>query len=284
MALVALAAAGLVGGGLVGVSQLVSADRPTVSDDASLAAIATPGDDTDDTGDDGDDAPEPPDAPPDSDGPNVDGQIVIDTGDGEPLVIDIGDKFEQLQECGLPGLGEGPWFEHGDFPDVLVEGTLDDFLEGLPIDDLEARIGEFGELGDFGDFGDFGEFGVFDLGGTHVTVAGPDGVSIVDLGESGSVTITKDGDDVSISTDGDATVDEMPAIEFGPLGDGFDPGEFEELFGEDFDPEAMFDEFFEHFGAEGGLDEMFGEFEGGTVFDFELPADLEDCLNGVNDG
>ena len=44
-----------------------------------------------------------------------------------------------------------------------------------------------------------------DKDGTEVSVMGPDGFSIVQLGD-GSVTVTRDGDDVTITTTGDATV------------------------------------------------------------------------------
>jgi hypothetical protein len=287
-ALVALAAAGLVGGGMVGISQFVSADRPEVGSGApSLAAIEAPGDEgdvaddgttddgtTDDgTTDDGSDgAPEDgteDGSGTDGDRPVIGGEIVIDTGDGDPIVIDLGDGFERLEECGLPVPGGGPWLD-------LHEGEL-------PFEELDVLLDEL----------PLGDVGMFAIDGTHVTVAGPDGVSVVELGDGdGSVTISQQDGEVTITTDGDATVRELPGVlELGPLGEDVDPealeemfGEefdpeamLEEMFGEDFDPEAMLDELFgEDFDPEADLDELFGRFEEGGQF--ELPADLEACL------
>ena len=117
MALVALASAGLLAGGVVGVSALVSADDPELEPAAEPIEAAPTGPDEDDT-------------PTDSDTgtPSIDGEIVIDTGDGDPIVLDIGeladidgDQLAELGECaGLP-----MWFEAGPMADLpFDEGTF----------------------------------------------------------------------------------------------------------------------------------------------------------------
>lgn len=180
MVLVAVATAGLMGAGLFGVSQFASADRPQVTPEASGEVLAPP--DTtaarDDDGEGGDT------------NPTIDGQIVIGGGDGEPIVIDLGEgtidgkSFDQFAECvGLPLPGEGPMF--GELP-----------IDELPIGELPS-----------------GEMGGFALDGTHVTVFGPDGLSVVELGDAdGSVTITQKNGEVTIDTDGSATVTEMQDV------------------------------------------------------------------------
>ncbi len=209
MALVAVLTAGLIGGGIAAISQLAAADRPDLAAQATEEPTDTvpPVDDTvppvDESDDDSDDGTE---SPSESDQAVVDGELVFDTGDGDPIVIDLGDAdsdtLERLSECvGFPrfdfdlDVGTGDW-EPGEF-----SLDLDEYFDGLPFD-LEQL--------------DTGDFGVFDGDGS-VTVTGPDGVSVVDLGENGSVTVTKDGDDVTISTDGDATVSDLSDV-FGDFG------------------------------------------------------------------
>lgn len=237
MALVVVLTAGLIGGGIAGVSQLASADRPELA----VSATDDPADETIPPVDDETDDPAAPGEPDEPAFPiETDGEIVFDTGDGDPIVIDLGDfasgDLGELSEClGLPLLDFdfefGDWepgeWEPGEFP----IGDLDEFLEDLPFDDLPFDLDALEEW-------EPGEFGAFDLDGS-VTVTGPDGVSVVDLGENGSVTITKQDGDVTISTEGDATVSEIEDL-FGDFGGIFD-GEFE--FGE-FD-EGAFDEFLE---------------------------------------
>jgi hypothetical protein len=232
-ALVALATLGLVGAGVAGVSQLASADRPELEP----AAQGEPTDDTiappDETSD------EPLDVPDET--AESDGQIVIDAGDGDPVVIDLGDldagRIEALSECiGLPAFdldGSFGEFTPGDwsaeeFPFDL--GDLDEFFEDMPIDlDALDELAEEWKV----DSADGTGRRVFDLDGT-VTVAGPDGVSVIDLGDNGSVTVSNDDGEVTISTSGDATVSD--------LDDLF--GEFDTIF-EDlpdlFDDEAIAD-------------------------------------------
>ncbi len=243
MALVAVATAGLMGAGLVGVSQFASADRPQVAPEAAGEAVAAP-----DTT-----------APPEDDGagadtdrgdtnPTIDGQIVISDGDGDPIVIDLGEgtiggeSFDQFAECvGLPSLLEG----FGEFP-----------IGDLPIGDLPPGDLPPGHMGGFG------------LDGTHVTVMGPDGLSVVELGDGdGSVTITQQDGKVTIDTDGSATVKEMQdmwgAIELPDLGSL----DLEQLL-EDFPFDRM-DQL---------LPEDFGSFE------FPDQGKLEDCLAAASEG
>jgi len=245
LALVALASAGLLGASIVGVSYLVSADDPEL-DPPAAAAISATGDDETDT----DTEPADDDDLDDGtghEGPEIEGQITIDTGDGEPIVIDLGELGEDLPaitECfDLPWLGGdvqgglgGGIFEFDseqmeDLEGLFEEFPLDEMFEQFPFDEMFGEFSADGVLGDLG---------------SSVTVTGPDGVTIIDLGDGGSVTITRNGDDLSISTDGDATATEL-----------------EDLFSE-FDVEGMLDEF----GA-GGL---FDDFE---MFDPEL---LEECI------
>jgi hypothetical protein len=256
MVLAAVAAAGLMGVGLVGVSQFASADRPDVDPNASGVALATPEpqDDSDDSENDaGDDVPQ------------VGGQIVIDTGDGEPIVIDLeggtvdGQPFEQIAECiGLPALGEGRLFEFepGEFESMFEE--------------FESMFEEFGEFEHFGEPGVVGPFGA---GGTHVTVMGPDGLQVIDLGEGdGSVTITQQNGELTIVTDGDAKVSEIEdllgAIEFPDL-ESWDLGEFD------------FEQMFEDFPLDRFERMLPDDFEG---FDFELPTDIQGCLGAAGNG
>lgn len=262
-ALVALLAIGLVGGGIAGVSQLASADEPELS-----AAAPDDGDEGDAPAqpvDDGDETPAPPPVPEDEP-VDIDGQIVIDTGDGDPVVIDLGDiEFGRLQECfGLPALPFDPDADLGEWSE------------------WEPGTGPFGDLDEL--FGDeffenlpaFDEFPMLD--GGSVTVTGPDGTSIVDLGENGSVTITKDGDEIVVETDGDATVEQLDEMfgEFGTLFDEefagdldvllddllgeFDGGLLDELLGEGFPAVDEMPEFelFDAEGAEQCVDEALG--------------------------
>lgn len=270
VALVALAAVGLVVGGLVGVSQLVSADRPAV--DESAAATPDDGAEPIDPVDEGDDEG-------DSEGPSVDGEIVIDDGDGDPIVIDLGEgtvdgrSFESIAEClGLPAFLDGPMVD--DFPF--------DRFEELPLDDLE--LGELDLDGldlDGLDEGALGELGLFGSGGAHVTVLGPDGVQIIDLGEGdGSVTITQEDGEITITTDGDATVTELPDL----LGELGELGEWREGVPGEFDPEQLFDELFDEgvFDELPAVDEMLdGTFEGFEPVD---PAAIEACLDAADQG
>ena len=194
MALVALLTAGLIGGGLIGISQFASADRPEVEPEpAASAQTGDEGDRSDDESDDGDDT--------DLVIPEIEGEIVIDDGDGDPIVIDLGElggedgTISELIECvGLP-MFEGGEFDFDDIP-------MGEWLEGDTPFDLE----DFEQI-------PWGEVG------SQVTVTGPDGVTIIDLGDGdGSVTITQNDGEISIATDGDATVSELEDL-FGDFED-----------------------------------------------------------------
>jgi hypothetical protein len=208
MALVALLTAGLIGGGIAGVSQFASADQP----DLAGAAPEEPTDPVPPVDD-----PDPTDESSEGDATiGIDGEIVLDLGDGDPVTIDLGaldaEAVGRLSECiGLPriDLGEiGPWgpgeWNAGDFP-------LDEFLKDLPFDPkaLDELMGEWSN--------DLGDLGVLGPDGGSVTVTGPDGVSVVDLGENGSVTVTRNGEEITIDTSGDATVKDLSEL-FGDFG------------------------------------------------------------------
>ena len=224
MALVAVVTAGLVGGGLVGVSALASADRPEAEDAVSTAPGAVPDDTTSEDSSTVDTAPDDT-APVDSDGdsgtegedeptdaPWVSGKIELDLGDGDPIVIDLDeldeDAVRQLTECiGLPSL---------------------DFSLDRPVSPRMPNLDDVFEQFEWPE--DLDDLHVVDRG--RVTVTGPGGVSVVDLGEGGSVTITKDDDGISVETSGDATVSELDDL-LGDLGKRFDaefPGDFGGVF------------------------------------------------------
>lgn len=264
-ALVAVLTLGLVGGGVAGVSQLASADRPDLGD----AALADPTDDTmAPTDEPADDEPTEPD---DESDPVTEGQVVIDTGDGDPVVIDLGDlelgRIGELSECiGLPMFElDGPVgeftpgdFSSEDFPFDL--DTLDEFLGELPfdIDTLDELDGEWAI-----DVGDGDVPRIFDVGGGTVTVAGPDGVSVVDLGENGSVTVTSDDGEVTVTTSGDATVSDLDDVfgEFGTIFEGLP---------ELFDDEAL-----------GDIAESLPAFEDFPGFEEIDPDAVQSCIDDV---
>lgn len=190
MALAALAAAGLVGGGIVVAGQFASADRPSLDAAETVDAPAPE--------QSGDDEP----APSDGDGrdgelPSIDGEIVIDDGDGQPLVLDLG----RIAECLGPIFGGHEWSAEGLPPmpfDEQFEERMQDFLDELPMDELEGL--------------DDG-VRIFGSGGSTITVVGPDGVEIIDLGEGdATVTIEQSDGELTIETDGDATVAELPDV------------------------------------------------------------------------
>jgi hypothetical protein len=246
MALVAVLTLGLVGGGVAGVSQFASADRP----DLAAAAQDEPTDDTvapvDDESDDDegtDDEVTDDGTPQDEPEPTRDGEIVIDTGGGDPVVIDLGDldvgRVGELAECvGLPSFdadGRFGEFTPGDRAPGERPFDLEELLDDLPfdLDALEQLERDWAtEIGDIGD-----------LVGGGVTVVGPDGVSVVDLGENGSVTVTTDDGELTVSTEGDATVSELDDL-FGEFGSIFERGSAgldDELFHDLLDDELFHD-------------------------------------------
>lgn len=276
MALVALASAGLVAGGIVGISAVGSADDPQL-ETSDVARAATVDDGTgdentgdentgDDTGDDG--------TSDDGDDPVVDGEVTIDLGDGEPIVIDIGElsglddeRLAELGEClGLPLLEIGPM---GDLPFEFPEGWFETWIEEVP--------GEFDgfELPDDLD-GAFRDLTIVPDG--EVTVFGPDGMTVIDLGEGdASVTISRDGasGELTITTEGTATEQTFDDL-FGDFEFGELTGMFDELFGELPEGGFVFD-FPGEFGelSPDEIEDMFGEF---PMFDGFDPERLSNCL------
>lgn len=221
MALAALAAAGLVGGGIVVAGQIVSADRPTLGEQSTEEGDETPGGEVGGERADGDPGRLP-----------IDGEIVIDDGDGDPLVLDLG----ALAECLGPILHGGPLAGGDGSPRPLFDEDfqqrMEDFLDGLPHDGPDGHAADDGVR-------------IFGSGGSTVMVVGPDGVEVIDLGDGdATVTVEQRGGELAVETDGDATVAELP--EFGDLlphphgdmpgawGGGlpFDLGSIEECLGE----------------------------------------------------
>lgn len=251
MVFVAVAAAGLMGVGLVGVSQFASADRPEIDPNPSGEALTAPHPDQGDS-----DHDEQPDGGDGGGGPIVDGQIVFDDGDGEPIIIDLqngtvdGQSFEQIAECiGLPAFGEGWMFDFGtgEFP-----------------------FEEFGRLENLGEMGGLGPFGG---AGVHVAVLGPDGLNLIEIGDGdGSVTITQHDGELTIVTDGAATVSDLEQM----LGE-LDVPDLGSLNLEGFDFEQML----ENFPMDRFEQMLPDDVEG---FDFELPADIQDCLDTAGSG
>lgn len=175
-----MAAVALVAGGLA-VSQLALAD----DDPATAASPSTTGDGTADSG-------------------TVDSETASDSGTSDAGTTDSGTQPDGRDEHGRH---RGP-IEPGDL------GRLQDCL-GIDVPFLPGP-GDDGERGDQDAPPRRGPLGGW-LGalgdGSHVAVLGPDGVSVVDLGDGdGSVTITQQDGDVSISTDGGATVRKLSDV------------------------------------------------------------------------
>jgi hypothetical protein len=208
---VGAASVGLVAAGALVVSQLASADESQ-----PVARAAVPGDETIGT------TPPPPTTAPPSDPDEaddadatiteVDGKIVIRINDDEPIVIDLGDLGE-LGDLGDLGRGD---LDLGDLdlPDDLGElpalpalpdlGRIEECL-GHPL--VDTPDGSLPALPD-----------VFGDGGT-ITITGPDGVSVFDLGDGdGSVTITKENGEITVTSEGDLEVTELTE----GLGDALD--------------------------------------------------------------
>ena len=186
----AAASVGLAATGVVAVAQFASADD---SDPLPANAVAQV--------DEAPPVPAPTTVPDDepSGEPSGDDQIVIRIGDGEPIVIDLGD-------LGLPpelgDLGElGELGELGDLQDLDFE-QVQKCLGGSLLDlDLGAVPGSLPPLGGLDVFGD------------DVTLAGPDGVSVLDFGEGdGSVTITRENGELTITSEGDVDVQQLDEI------------------------------------------------------------------------
>ena len=120
------------------------------------------------------------------------------------------DAFRAFDTC-LADAGVG-------FPDVL-DGVFPDVLDGLFEGEFDGVFkGEFDGLFE-GEFED--EFPV-DLGAI-VSVMNGDSLSVAEFGDGdGTVTITKTGDEISVSSTGDVTVDDIDFDIDGMELDGFD--------------------------------------------------------------
>jgi hypothetical protein len=192
-AAVVAASVALIAAGVLAVAQFASGS------DADVANAAQAGDDTSGTTPP---TPAPETTPPPStvpatdeqapdaqdDTPDLDGKIVIQLGDGDPIVIDLGD---------LGSLGD---LAGGDLGDL---GKIEECIGSLAFDiDIDAGPGELSLPGLPGLFGD----------GDDLTVAGPNGLSVLDFGDGdGSVTITKQDGEITITSEGDVQVDDLTA-------------------------------------------------------------------------
>jgi hypothetical protein len=184
----------LIAAGVLAIAQFASDDDSPVANAAQETGTTppTPAPETTappSTVPTGDEAPDEqvPDAPDDT--PDLDGKIVIQIGDGDPIVIDLGDLGS------LGDLAGG-----GDLGDL---GKIEDCIGGLAFDlDIDAAPGELSLPGLPGLFGD----------GDDLTVAGPNGLSVLDFGDGdGSVTITKQDGEITITSEGDVQVEDLTA-------------------------------------------------------------------------
>jgi hypothetical protein len=190
MALVALASAGITAGGVVAVGQFATADRPTGGEVVAAQPVSTEAIGT---------VP-PATAPLPEPG---DGTITVQVGDGEPITVDLGDLgvFGGADDFGPIGECLGRLFDFEFDIDVEPNGGMD-----LQVGDLPPL--SIPPLGDV-------------FGGGHVTVIDDDGMTIADFGDGdGSVTITKQGDTITVTSEGDVTVQalddlmgEMPMLD-----------------------------------------------------------------------
>jgi hypothetical protein len=193
-AAVAAASVALIAAGVLAVAQFAPggdsevANAAQVGDDTSGATPATSAPET---------TPAPPTTVPaggetpddtSSDDPSdLDGKIVIQIGDGDPIVIDLGD---------LGSLGD------------IVGGNGDLGKIEQCLGDLSFDLGAGGGPGGLSIPGLPGLFG----DGDDLTIAGPDGLSVLDFGDGdGSVTITKKDGEITITSEGDVQVDDLAA-------------------------------------------------------------------------
>jgi hypothetical protein len=194
-----LAVAQFASGGDAGVANAQESDAsgstpPTPAPETTPAPSTVPPDDgAPDDGQAPDDTPDdvtPDDDTPDDDTADLDGRIVIQIGDGDPIVLDLGD---------LGSLGDIAGGDLGGLGDLGDLGKIEECLGGFAFD-IDAAPGEFSLPGLPGLFGD----------GDDLTVAGPDGLSVLDFGEGdGSVTITKEDGEITITSEGDVQVDDL---------------------------------------------------------------------------
>ena len=213
----AVVGAGLVGAGAIGVSTLVSADdEPELATSPTTTVAATtpvtaPAPDTDETG--------PAECIVEL--PNIDEWIGEFDGefDGElPPLDEWFGEFDGEFDGELPPLDE--WFREfdGEFDGELpafdelfgdLQGEFERMLGDIELGELDLGEVDLGEL-------DLGELDLGVLGGGSVTVLGPDGPTLVDLGDGdASVTIERDGDtgELTVTTDGTASTVDLDGLD-----------------------------------------------------------------------
>lgn len=177
----AVVGAGLVGAGAIGVSTLVSADdEPELATSPTTTVAATT----------------PVTAPaPDTD----------ETGPAE-CIVELPNIDEWIGEFDGEFDGELPAFDElfGD-----LQGEFERMLGDIELGELDLGEVDLGEL-------DLGELDLGVLGGGSVTVLGPDGPTLVDLGDGdASVTIERDGDtgELTVTTDGTASTVDLDGLD-----------------------------------------------------------------------
>lgn len=205
----ALAAAGLVGGGIVAVGQFASADERPATGAVEVAGGSSG----------------PADAERSAESARASETVGAASTDSEALDLESLD-LESL-DLGVLGLGSLAECLGGILGDgSLFDGSLSDrsLLDGSPLfdDEFTQRMEQFFESLPWGEL-DLGEldFDAFDdgvrlfgAGGSSIVVVGPDGVRLIDLGDGdGTVTIEQVDGELSIEVDGDARVSELPDIE-----------------------------------------------------------------------
>ncbi len=194
--IVALTSGLLVGGVLVG-SQFASANTPGVADDPTTSTEVpdtdVPSDDTTEP------TTEETDGESDEEQADWDKADWIDLGGLFDLDPEVAAQFEELEACISEQLG-----------DLDLFGGLDVFGE-------DGVIPPFEKLEDF-DF-DFDMLDGFEIPSGVFVEAGDD-TGFYEFGDGdGTITITKSGDDVSVSSDGDVNVQNFELPDFGADGD-----------------------------------------------------------------
>jgi hypothetical protein len=273
------AAAVLLGAAAFGVSELASADDdPEPADDPDAAGTdesstdASADDDTDRT---------PSDDPGSSF--HADGELRLDLGDGEPIIIDLDDidpeALHEFTDCiGLPGLEFGEGLPGID-PEMFDE-QFDQFFEEFDPELFDQFFGEMSPFGeDFGQF--FEEFDpeLFDQFFEEMSPFGEDFDQFFEEFDPEQFEEQFDQFFGDFEFDGEPLDPEQFEQELGPLLESGDLGELFDQFFEEFDPELfdqffedldpeLFDQFFEQMPPFGG---EFGEHEAGHRA-FERPT------------
>jgi hypothetical protein len=187
--IVALTSGLLIGGVLVG-SQFVSANTPNVVDDPTTSSTDVP-----EAQAPSDDTIEPSTDDADASVPNK--ADWMDLGGLFELDPEVTAQFEEFEACISEQLGDLDVF--GGFDVIGEDGVippfeqLDDFDFDM-LEDFEIPSGVFVEAGDDTGFYEFGD-------------------------GDGTITITKSGDDVSVSSNGDVNVQTFELPDFGLDGD-----------------------------------------------------------------